>query len=82
MRYGIKKAQNFKKLVFPFSHYKFILNDLTLIPPSGGIYGSQFLVDKLLEVHKGYENETIIYSSSLYGTRAQRGQVVIIAYRD
>ncbi len=27
-------------------------------------YGSQFLVDKLLEVHKGYENETIIYSSS------------------
>ncbi len=27
---------------------------LTLIPPSGGIYGSQFLVDKLREVHNGY----------------------------
>jgi hypothetical protein len=25
---------------------------LTLNPPSGGLYGSQFLVDKLLEVHK------------------------------
>ena len=37
---------------------------LTLIPPSGGLHGSQFLVGKLFEVHKGYENETIIYSSS------------------
>jgi hypothetical protein len=37
---------------------------LTLIPPSGGLYDSQFLVGKLFEVHKGYENETIIYSSS------------------
>jgi hypothetical protein len=27
---------------------------LTLIPPSGGIYDSQFLVVKLLEVHKCY----------------------------
>ncbi len=37
---------------------------LTLIPPSGGIYGSQFLVVKLLEEHKCYWNETSIYSSS------------------
>jgi hypothetical protein len=27
-------------------------------------YGSQFLVGKLFEVHKGYDSETIIYSSS------------------
>ncbi len=39
---------------------------LTLIPPSGDLYGSQFLVGKLFEVHKGYENETIIYSSIFY----------------
>jgi hypothetical protein len=41
-----------------------MVRGLTLIPPSSGIYGSQFLVDKLLEVHTGYEKETIIYSSS------------------
>jgi len=29
-------------------------------------YGSQFLVDKLLEVHKGYENKTIICPQVLY----------------
>jgi hypothetical protein len=39
-------------------------NCLTLIPPSGGLYDSQLLAGKLFEVHKGYENETIIYSSS------------------
>ncbi len=39
---------------------------LTLIPPSGGLYDSQFLAGKLFEVHKGYENETIIYSSSFF----------------
>ncbi len=39
---------------------------LTLIPPSGGLYGSQFLVMKLLKVHKCYEYETIIYSSSFF----------------
>jgi hypothetical protein len=38
------------------------INQLTLIPPSGGLYGSQFLVVKLLEVHTFYNNETIIYS--------------------
>jgi hypothetical protein len=44
------------------SHESWIL---TLIPPSGGgLYGSQFLVGKLFEVHKGYDSETIIYSSS------------------
>jgi hypothetical protein len=40
---------------------------LTLIPPSGGLYGSQFLVMKLLKIHKCYEYETIIYSSSFLG---------------
>ncbi len=39
---------------------------LTLIPPSGGLYGSQFLVMKLLKIHKCYEYETIIYSSSFF----------------
>jgi hypothetical protein len=43
------------------SHESWIL---TVIPPSGGLYGSQFLVGKLFEVHKGYDSETIIYSSS------------------
>ncbi len=33
-------------------------SELTLIPLIGGLYGSQFLVGKLFEVHKGYENET------------------------
>ncbi len=37
---------------------------LTLIPPSGGLYGAQFLVGKLFEVLEGNENETINYSSS------------------
>ncbi len=41
-----------------------LVHSLTLIPPSGGLYGSQFFVGKMLEVHKGYDNETIIYSSS------------------
>jgi hypothetical protein len=47
-------------------HLKFFPFSLTLIPPSGGLYGSQFLVGKLFEVHNGYENETIIYSSIFY----------------
>jgi hypothetical protein len=45
------------------SHESWIL---TLIPPSGGLYGSEFLVGKLFEVHKGYDNETIIYSKFFY----------------
>jgi hypothetical protein len=44
--------------------FKKINWSLTLKPPSGGIYGSQFLVVKLHEVHKCYWHETSIYSSS------------------
>jgi len=40
------------------------LNLKTLIPPNGGVYGSQFLLIKLHKGHKCYKNENIIYSSS------------------
>ncbi len=45
---GLSKAFHYIQLL------TFYLLLLTLIPPSGGIYDSQFLVVKLLEVHTCY----------------------------